>query len=274
MTRMKYKLIAADIDGTLLNPEREITPLTKAAVTRCMESGARFVLSSGRMPQALAAIGAALNVNAPAVCFNGGTVVDLASGRTLFSTPLEYGTAMDIARYLESAGVYFHAFIHSGYIAPRYDPILTAGYEQLCGVKARVVNGPVSEFMDEAPMKLLVVGTPESAAAILPELQARFSDRANIMQSQKHLIECVGKQTSKARALEFLREYLSVRPEETCAFGDGMNDLEMLIWAHKPYVMNNASDRLKNADPRFTTVPSNAENGVARTLLKDLEENA
>ena len=97
-------------------------------------------------------------------------------------------------------------------------------------------------------------------------LQEKFKGRASIMRSQKHLIECVDKNTSKAGALQFLIEKYGIKKEETIAFGDGQNDLEMLKWAGESYVMDNASDLVKNADPRFKIAPSNKEDGVAQIL--------
>ncbi len=261
----KIKLIAVDIDGTLLNPHRELEPETIAAARRAMGAGAYFVLSSGRMPPALKPIAQALKVNAPAVCYNGGAVVDVLSGETLYSTPLPLDLAREIARECERMGLYLHAFVHGSYIAPYYCQ-LTADYVKLCGVKATLVNGPISEHLDEAPMKLLVLDTPEGAAKALPLLNERFGGQANLMHSQKHMIECVGKQTSKAGALEFLRQRLGVAREETCAFGDGMNDLDMLLWAETAYVMDNAPDALKTRSERFLKAPSNTEKGVARVL--------
>ena len=58
--------------------------------------------------------------------------------------------------------------------------------------------------------------------------------------------------------------------EETCAFGDGQNDLDMLLWARYPYVMENAPDSLKQASPRFMTAPPNTDTGVARVLRREL----
>lgn len=265
---MRYRLIAVDIDGTLLNPARELEEETVRAAKKAMEAGAYFVLSSGRMPQALKSIAERLGVNAPAVCFNGGAVVDVMTGKTLFSTPVDLSLAREIAVFGEEKGLYMHAFIHGSYIAPRFTD-MTQDYQTMVGVKANVINGNISEYLDEAPMKLLVLDKPEECARILPVLQEKFGDRANIMPSQKHIIECVGKQTSKARALEFVRQMLDIPYEETCAFGDGMNDLEMLLWSAHPYVMDNASDALKKASDRFVIAPSNADFGVARVLMKE-----
>ena len=236
-----------------------------------MLSGAKFVLSSGRMPRALQGIGEALQVNAPAVCYNGGAAVDLFTGETVYKTPVPMALAVEIAKAAEDMNLYFHAFIHGSYIAPEYNA-LTEAYEKLCGVKAQVMNARISESLDEEPMKLLILDTPEGAQKALPVLKAKFEGRASLMQSQKHMIECVDVNTSKAGALENLSGLLGIDRSEAIAFGDGQNDLEMLKWAGESYVMENASDAVKHAEPRFKIAPSNAEDGVAQvieTLLKE-----
>lgn len=268
---MKYRMIAVDIDGTLLNPARELEKETVEAARRCMQEGAYFVLSSGRMPPALSKIAKELNVNAPAVCYNGGAVVDLMKGETLYSTPVPLDLAREIAKECEKLGLYLHAFVHGSYIAPYYCS-LTKSYEQLCGVKATVVGGKISEHLDEAPMKLLVLDTPTGAAKALPLLKAKFEGRASLMHSQSHMIECVDINTSKAGALEFLRRRLGVEQQETCAFGDGQNDLDMLDWAATAYVMENAPENVKAHNPRFRIAPPNSALGVAKVLMRALEE--
>ena len=268
---MKFKLIAADIDGTLLNHESRLTERTKKAAKAAMDAGAMFVLSSGRMPESLANISRELNANAPAVCYNGGAAVYVNTGEVLYKTPVPLDLAKDIARAAEEMGLYIHAFVNGGYIAPEYNE-KTATYEKLSGIKATVVNGKISENMTEAPMKLLILDTPEGAEKVLPVLQEKFKGRASIMRSQKHLIECVDKNTSKAGALQFLIEKYGIKKEETIAFGDGQNDLEMLKWAGESYVMDNASDLVKNADARFKIAPSNREDGVAQVLEALLKE--
>ena len=266
---MRYRFIAVDIDGTLLNPARELEKETIAAARKCMDRGAFFVLSSGRMPPALRAIARELNVNAPAVCYNGGAVVDLMGGETLYSTPVPLELARSIARECEKLGLYLHAFVHGSYIAPYYCS-LTESYERLCGVKATVVGGKISEHLDEAPMKLLVLDTPTGAAKALPILQEKFAGKASLMHSQSHMIECVDVNTSKAGALEFLRKRLGVDRSETCAFGDGQNDLDMLDWAQYAYVMGNAPENVKKHNTRFMIAPPNTALGVARTLEEEL----
>ena len=269
---MKYRMIAVDLDGTLLDPNGTLNARTVRAARAAMERGAKIVLSSGRMPAALKHIGDEIGVNAPAVCFNGGAVVNLQTGETLYQTPVPMDLARDIARAAEERGMYLHAFVHGGYIAPEYND-KTAAYERLSGVKATVVNRPVSEAMDEAPMKLLIIDTPEGAEAALPGLQAQFAGRATIMRSQKHLIECVDVNTGKAGALSFLAKHLGLTAEEAISFGDGQNDLDMLLWSGESYVMDNAKEALKKASPRFKIAPSNAEQGVAQVIERLIAED-
>ena len=140
-------------------------------------------------------------------------------------------------------------------------------------MKATVVNRPVSEAMDEAPMKLLIIDTPEGAEAALPGLQAQFAGRATIMRSQKHLIECVDVNTGKAGALSFLAKHLGLTAEEAISFGDGQNDLDMLLWSGESCVMDNAQEALKKASPRFKIAPSNAEQGVAQVIERLIAED-
>ncbi len=263
-------LIAVDLDGTLLNERGELTRRTIEAAQAAMRRGASFVLSSGRMPEALKRFTDELNANAPAVCYNGGAVVDMRTFEYLYKTPVPLELAREIAAQAESMGLYIQAFTEGGYIAPEYCDY-TRQYEKLSGVKARVVGKKISEALSEAPMKLLIIDTVSGAEAAEAALRRDFEGRANIMRSQKHLIECVGRETGKARALDFLANRLSTRAERAIAFGDGRNDLDMLKWAGASYVMQNAPDELKNADERFLEAPSNAEDGVAKVLESLLE---
>ena len=262
---MKYRLIAVDLDGTLLDNDGKLNERTIKAARAAMDTGAKFVLSSGRMPPALRSIGLQLNVNAPAVCYNGGAVVDLATNEAIYKTPVPIDLARDIARAAEDMGMYLHAFVHGAYIAPCYTA-MTERYESLSGVKANVVNAKISEAMDEAPMKLLILEDPAIVDKALPVLQEKFAGRARILRSQNFLIECVDKNTSKSGALTHLCGVLGIDPSETLSFGDGQNDLDMLLWAGQSYVMDNASDKLKAASPNFRIAPSNAEQGVAQVL--------
>ena len=86
---MKYRMIAVDLDGTLLDPNGTLNARTVRAARAAMERGATIVLSSGRMPAALKHIGDEIGVNAPAVCFNGGAVVNLQTGETMYQTTVQ-----------------------------------------------------------------------------------------------------------------------------------------------------------------------------------------
>ncbi len=272
MSNRRINLIAVDMDGTLLNTHGELSERTIEAARAAMQRGASFVLSSGRMPRSLKRFTDAIGVNAPAVCYNGGAVVNMQTLEYLYKTPVSLDLALDIARRAEGMGLYLQAFTENGYIVHEYCEY-TRQYEKLSGIEATVAGKKITEALTEAPMKLLVIDTPTGAEAIEAVLRGEFADRANIMRSQKHMVECVGRETGKGRALEFLAGKLNTSAEHALAFGDGKNDLDMLKWAGTSYVMQNASDELKHADERFLIAPSNAEDGVAQVIEKLLENS-
>lgn len=268
---IKYKLIAVDLDGTLLNPAGELDERNITAAKAAMRLGAKFVISSGRMPGALMNFARAIGINAPVVCFNGGAVVDVFDNRVLYKTPILLPAAIELARAAEERGLYMHAFSLNGYRAPYYCD-KTEAYERLSGVKANVLNANISDNLNEAPMKLLIIDAPETAPEHERALQERFMGRASIMRSQKHFIECVAANAGKAQALGFLAEHLGIPPAFALAFGDGPNDVDMLNWAGTSYVMQNAPESVRAASPRFITAPSNARCGVARVLESLMEQ--
>ena len=138
-----YKLIAADMDETLLGRDGRPSPRTKRALKRCMEAGAYFSLSSGRMPEAMREIAEEIGVNAPLIMFNGGMIHDLSTGETLFKQGLPAKTANEILKMAEDMHLYIQAYPGVGYFCNEHTP-LTYMYEKRIRVKAQDVHMPLS----------------------------------------------------------------------------------------------------------------------------------
>ena len=143
-------MIAVDLDGTLLDPNGTLNARTVRAARAAMERGAKIVLSSGRMPAALKHIGDEIGVNAPAVCFNGGAVVNLQTGETLYQTPVPMDLARDIARAAEERGIRL-AMLSDYYQCPREAPqhVLVVNYTGIDLTKWPAALKWLAEILEE-----------------------------------------------------------------------------------------------------------------------------
>ena len=264
-----YRLIASDMDGTLLNAHGALSPRTRKAVRRCMEAGALFALSSGRMPEAVRETWRDVGSNAPAIVYNGAMIYDFAAGETLFRRAVSADVARAICRMAEGMGLYIQAYPGEGYFCREHTE-LTAPYEKRIGVKARDVGIALSEWISGDVLKLLAMTkTPEEAEAACADLRGAFSERADVFRSVPTYIEIVARGIDKGQALAELRSALGVEKEEVLAFGDGQNDVPMLLEAGAGYAMESS---LAAGVEGLLRAPPYDDDGVARVLEALLDQ--
>ena len=263
------RLIAADMDGTLLNPHSDLTRRTIAAARRAMDAGVFFTLSSGRMPEAMVGFAEALKLNAPMILFNGAMIYDPRDGRTLFSNPLPADTARNVARMLEELGIYVQCYPGNGYYCQKRCEH-TRLYEQSIRVTATELGTPVSEWIREPMIKLLAIAPPEQLDPAKAALEKAFPEGVSFMKSRPHFLEIVSQSVDKAVALKALGRQLGVEREEMMAFGDGLNDVSMVKYAGTGVCMENGFPECKAAAQLIA--PSNAQDGVAQVIERYLDE--
>ena len=256
------RLIATDLDDTLLDAHSDVTARTVSAVRRAMDAGALFSLSSGRMPEAMLPLAEKLNVNAPMILYNGALIYDHRTGRTLFSNAIPAETALAVVRMLEQMGLYVQAYPGKGYYCERRCAF-TEGYERSIRVPATELGVPVSQWMQGDMVKLLAIAPPEELDRALPTLRAAFPT-VNFMKSRPHYCEIVARGIDKGVALRKLGEMTGVAVDEIMAFGDGQNDVSMLAAAGIGVAMENAVEDCRRAAKRIA--PRNTEDGVAQVI--------
>lgn len=266
---MAIRMIAADLDGTLLTPGGRISERTEAALKAAMEQGALVVLSSGRMPDSMTAFAAQLNVNAPMICYNGALTYDCAQARSVAEALLDRDTARALSRAIEEMGQYVQGFWGRDFYCERYTE-QTRAYEAKCAVRGREAGSPLSEFMPGGVYKLLMIVKPGEIGRFLPSLRARFDDRVEFVASNASFLECVAKGVNKGAALRALGASRGIAPSEIMAFGDEQNDLTMLTQVGHGYAMANADEHIRR-QVKFVA-PSNAEDGVAQVVERCLAE--
>lgn len=262
---MAIKLIAADMDGTLLNDRKEITPRTLAAVRAAMAAGALFVLNSGRMPESVLPYARQLQVNAPIICYNGALTCGQRDGEALDAIPLPLTSAREILRYAERKGLYIQGFWGDRFYCEKYTP-KTEEYEEKAAVTAVVCGRPLSEVIDRDAYKLLVIVDEGQMPGMLADFRQRYSAVANCAASSSTYLEIVSPKANKGDAMLKLAASRGIVPEEIMAFGDELNDLSMLRAAGEGYAMANAKDEVREKAACFA--PANSEDGLAQVLEK------
>jgi Cof subfamily protein (haloacid dehalogenase superfamily) len=260
---MSYRLLATDMDGTLLNDDSVMTERTRAAVQRAIDSGVLFVPSTGRPLRGVRFLNEAFADDLPFITFNGAIVVTGKTGRVLFARGLDFGSAAEIFRSGKGNGYPVILWIGDGLYVSR-DCDAVQQYRGIAGAELNVV----SEFealrgRDIAKMLWLV--PPGDALRLQSAARERFS-RVNAHISRPYMLEFVAKDVSKARALEVIGEVYGIDKSEMIAVGDSYNDAAMLQYAGLSVAMANAPEEIKAMCREITL--SNNEDGVAAVIEK------
>ncbi|HIS00842.1 MAG TPA: HAD family phosphatase [Candidatus Excrementavichristensenella intestinipullorum] len=266
---MAIRIIAADMDGTLLSLDKKITPRTQAAVQAAMDAGALFVLNSGRMAESIMPYARQLDVNAPIICFNGALTYDTRAMCPSACIPLDKEVARRIMTMVEELGLYAQGYWGHEYYCAQYND-KTRVYEEKNRVYAHVTQQPLSQVIPSDVYKLLVILDPGQMRTVLPRLARAFEQVASCSASSETYLEIVAKGASKGAALRALGASCGVAPSEIMAFGDELNDLSMLTMAGYGYAMANASEAVRR-QVRLVA-PSNGEDGLAQVMERCAQE--
>ena len=262
------RLIATDLDDTLLNEKSDINPRVMEALRKAMELGCGVVLSSGRMLEAMLPLAKRIGVNAPMLLFNGAMAYDHNADEVLFKDQIPCETALQIAKMCEDMGCYIQAYPGRNYYC-REVTDATRQYAASIHVDAIPVHKPVYRWMEENPsgmQKLLLIDTPEGADKAQAALREAFPTQASFLKSKPHYLEMAPAGVDKGASLLKLAEVLGVKREEVMAFGDGQNDISMIKQAGAGVCMSNGCEEARVAADIIA--PSNLEDGVA-VIIED-----
>ncbi|GAA1928772.1 HAD family hydrolase [Streptomyces sodiiphilus] len=258
------RLIATDLDGTLLRHDKTVSPRTVEALAAAEEAGIEVIFVTGRPARWMDVVSEHVHGHGLAICGNGATVVDLHRGSELVEVrplPLEDATAVVGRMQLAVPGVSFAVERTTGFHHdPAYPPlhmdpaVEVAPVEKLLDAGMTGEAGPIVKLLahhgELGPDDFLSLGRDTAGA------HAEFT-----RSSPTALLEISGRGVSKASTLARRCARQGIRPEEVVAFGDMPNDLEMLGWAGTSYAMANAHPAVLAATGRRTA--SNEEDGVA-----------
>ncbi len=263
---MKYQLFLSDFDGTLVRADGGISEENKRAIARYRAAGGTFVVVTGRMLSSiLPRLGELGLKEGLVVAYQGATIADIATGKLLKNECFSPSGALAAVRALEAEDHHIHVYTPEGLFANRRDEML-AVYEHICGVRGEVVEGGLSNWLQErqpSVIKVLAMLEPERKGALKARLEREMGREYFVTCSADWLVEIMPAGQSKAAAVEFLSRYYHVPKERIAAIGDQLNDLPMLQEAAGKFTVANGQEELKQI---ARVMPSNEENGVAAAL--------
>ena len=261
---MTIRLIAMDMDDTLLNETQQVTMRTKKAIRRAMDAGVNVTIATGRMFRSALPFAQELGIQLPLITYNGAMIREMISGKTLFHRPIGTELAQELADLFRQRGWYLQKYVDDRLYVSELDE-----NAKFYADYARVEAIPLgSEFfqMKEAPTKMLSMGDTAELTEIKTEVAARYGDRLYLASSKKRYLEMVDVRVNKGEAVAFLAEMLGIAQAEVMAIGDSMNDVDMIEYAGCGVAMGNANATVRAAADYITA--ANSEDGVAAAIEK------
>lgn len=265
MMTKAIKLIAIDLDGTLLQSDGSVSERTKAAIAAARAKGVVVSIATGRMYQTASPYGRLLAMgDAPMMLYAGGLIQTLQTRRKLFEHPVKLEDAQAVVDLCKEKGWYIQTYIDDVLRVSSYDK-WAKGYEEKTRSKA-VFCGDDFWTLQGAPNKLLMRGEPDIMLERRRYLEDAFPGKFTIVFSMPTFMEIMPKGISKAVGLTKMGEIYGIGNDEIMALGDSENDLDMINAAGFSVAMANSTDAVKAAADCLTA--SNDDDGVAKAIEK------
>ncbi len=280
---MSIKVIIMDVDGTLSNSDKVVTPKTKEALIKAEKAGAVLVLASGRPTSGLRDLAKELEMDKHhglLVSYNGSKVIDCETDEVLFNQALtvEEGKAVlehmkkfDRVRPMIDKDDYMYVNnVYDNMIQFNGAPFDVIQYESRGGKFKLCEQADLAEFVDFRLNKILTTSDPEYLEEHYKEMMEPFKDSLNCTFTGPFYFEFTAQGIDKAKALDTVLIPRGFKKEEMIAFGDGHNDASMVKYAGIGVAMENAVQDLKDIADEVTL--SNDEDGIAVSLYKHMPE--
>lgn len=260
---MNYKLVAFDLDGTLLGEELLLRPRVLAAIEAMRERGIQGCVVTGRMYRAALPFVRQLQFTAPVVCYQGAAVIDPQTDDVLQDVPLPNAQALELESYARENGLHIQLYANDRYYCEhrnRYSDL----YAKISGVEPIIVPSLARQFEQWDATKACVIAEPDVVREHLPRVRNLFGESAYVTRSIPWFIEVMNSNVNKGKSLEIVARYLDVPMEQVLAIGDSWNDAPLLQAAGFGVAMGSAPPELREV---ADAVVGDVENdGVAEAV--------
>lgn len=262
-----YKLIALDMDGTLLNENKEISKSNLEAIQFARRKGIKVVLATGRPTKGIEKYLKELNLideNEYAVSYNGAVVQEVKSGKIIAKNVMSLDDLKQLYNLSKELNVNIHALTPNSCITPKIN--------QYSELEATMNNIPL-EIVDfdtidknTTIVKIMFVDPEEKLNKVIELLPKELYDKYTIVRSAPFFLEFLNKKVNKGFGVRLLAEKLGIKPSEVICIGDAENDIHMIEFAGLGVAMGNAFPEVKKKADYVTK--TNEEDGVAHVIKK------
>ena len=266
---MDYKLIVLDIDGTLTNSKKEITPRTKEALIKIQEQGVYVAIASGRPTPGTKKVAQELELERfgnYVLSFNGGRVINCKTGEVVLDKTIPAEMAWELCDVARENGVGIMTYNSECALAG------TDTIDEYMELEARINSielkqvGHFKNYVDFPVNKCLMTSEPEHLVELEKKLKEKYAGKLNIFRSEPFFLELMPKGIDKAAVLKNFLPFLGIARDEVICCGDGYNDKTMIEFAGLGVAMANAREEVKEVADYITS--SNDEDGIAKVVEK------
>nr|MBQ8253070.1 HAD family phosphatase [Lachnospiraceae bacterium] len=262
------KILVLDIDGTLTNSQKEITPQTKAGIINIMERGHKVILASGRPTPGMRRYSDELELEKYGgylLSFNGGRIINCKTGEIVYQKILPSNVIAGLYKFAVKNNLGIVTYLGDNIIVgTRMDEYIELE-SRINGMPCKKVQN-FPQYKEYSLNKCLMTAPPEKAQQYEKQLQEMYGDVLSIYRSEPFFIEIMPKNVDKARSLDRMLETVGLTRENTICCGDGFNDMTMIQYAGVGVAMANAQEEVKKSADFITD--SNDDDGIVTVIDK------
>lgn len=238
---MTIKLIALDMDGTLLNRKKLVSTKNALAIKKAIEKGIYVTIATGRMPTSASYFAKQLNMNCPVISCNGGVVKDLNTGKSIYEAHFPKDTIVKLISICYEKNWYVRWYINDIIYVRYLDMNMFPAYKTTKGLNIVEVENDFERYTENVT-QLVICDLNGKIQEIQDELANIFKNKIGLQQNTGYTMDITPPSINKAVGLNKLAQYLKIDKNEIMACGDGDNDLAMIEYAGIGVAMENAID--------------------------------
>lgn len=257
------RLVACDMDGTLLNQDFVLSKASRARLPELAERGVQLVMASGRMVSGQRPFHQQLGLTTPVIAYNGALVWDVANERAIAHTPVPHDLAREAVKVAADEGLHLQYFWDDRFWTIERNSWMEL-YEGRTRLTGHVVDDLAAFGPEKAPTKMIIIADPVHAEELVARFREMFGDSLYVTTTMPEYVELMHPDVSKGRALRQVADSYGIPMSEVMAFGDALNDSSMLTAAGVGVAMENGHPDVRALADHVTL--SNRDDGIVRAL--------